>query len=106
MQAWYSIYDYDGDTHAARYVWGYLIVRFLFEEHPEVMLELYDFANDPPDSCSKIGEEKANDYVNETFPSLADDFDRWLKGFVSFKAVRMIEPFTLFLSLNPIVAVR
>ena len=36
MEAWYSEAWYS----TASYLWAYLIVRFLFEEHPEVMLEL------------------------------------------------------------------
>ena len=85
-----------------RYSWGYLAVRFLFEEHPQVMLDLYDFANrDLVDrNCWWVERDMANDHANDALPPLDDEFERWLKEFVTFKTVRQIEPVTLFLALD------
>lgn len=85
-----------------RYHWGYLAVRFLFEEHPQIMSDLYDFANsDLVDrNCWLVEIDMANDYANEALPPLDDEFERWLREFTSFKTVRQIEPVTLFLALD------
>lgn len=79
----------------AYYRWGYVVVRFLFEEHPLVMLDLYDLAIDDQWFCDKV-----DDYVNATFPALDADFGRWLEEFRSFKTIRQVEPIILFLSFD------
>lgn len=97
-----SAWDYLGLVDAginrvdAQYGWGYLTVRFFFEEHPQVMLDLYDIASriSRYDDCWRLRAE----YASETFPPLAEDFERWLKEFVAIKSVRQIEPIILFLA--------
>lgn len=97
-----SAWDYLGLIDAginrvdAQYGWGYLTVRFFFEEHPQVMLDLYDIASriSRYDDCWRLRAE----YASEAFPPLAEDFERWLKEFVAIKSVQQIEPITLFLA--------
>lgn len=97
-----SAWNYQGLVGAginpvdANYGWGYLTVRFLFEEHPQVMLDLYGIASriSRYDDCWRLRAE----YASETFPALAEDFERWLREFVAIKSAQQIGPITLFLA--------
>ena len=98
LSAWNypSLVDAGINPVDANYGWGYLTVRFFFEEHPQVMLDLYDIASriSRHDDCWRLRAV----YASEAFPSLAEDFERWLKEFVAIKSVQQIEPITLFLA--------
>ncbi len=86
-----------------QYGWGYVIVRFLFEEHPQVIRNLYDVirAFDCFDSYAFSDFES---YAAEVLPPLTEDFHEWARSFTNLSRVRQIEPVTLFLDSdgNPV----
>ncbi len=88
LDAWEFSYP-DG----RRYWWGPLIVRFLFEEHPQVILTLYDYFRT---RSTDFDHDYYWSYVNGTLPPLDDDFHRWLREFVPVTTPRQIEAVTIF----------
>ena len=94
VEAW-RYWEHD-DQSLFQYGWGYLIVRFLFEEHPQVILTLYDIIR--AFDCSDHSVFKTTEsYASEALVPLADDFHRWARSFANLTRVRQIEPVTLFL---------
>ena len=93
LDAW-RYWEHD-DQGKFQYGWGYLIVRFLFEEHPQVILKLYDMIRMV--SCSDHNVFwNLQSYADEALPPLNDDFHRWARSFANLTRVRQIEPITLF----------
>ena len=94
LDAW-RYWEHD-DQDTFQYGWGYLIVRFLFEEHPQVILKLYDMIR--IFSCSDHDVfRNLQSYADEALPPLNDDFHRWARSFTNLTRIRQIEPITLFL---------
>ena len=88
-----NVWNYTGPGY--RYDWRHLIVRFLFEEYPQVILTLYDYFRTVSDLIRDFDHDYYWSYVNGTFPPLDDDFHRWLREFVPI-TTRQIEPVTIF----------
>ena len=99
LGAW-RYWEHD-DQALFQYGWGYVIVRFLFEEHPEVILALYDFIRGLDvrgDDCwSYPYFSDFQSYAAEVLPPLTEDFHEWARSFANLSRVRQIEPVTLFL---------
>ena len=95
IDAW-RYWEHD-DWSDFQYGWGYLIVRFLFEEYPQVILKLYDMIRMIGCSLDYDVSLSLESYVDEALPPLNDDFHRWARSFTNLTRVRQIEPITLFL---------
>ena len=93
LDAW-RYWEHD-DQALFQYGWGYLIVRFLFEKHPQVILALYNLIRSL--DCDDDGFQEVQSYVAWALPPLADDFHRWAMSFANLNRVRQIRPVTLFL---------
>lgn len=94
LDAW-KYWEHD-DRGTFQYGWGYVIVRFLFEEHPQVILTLYDLIR-AADCSNHSFIQDLESYVDEVIPPLTDDFHKWAKSFTDLSRIRQIEPLTLFL---------
>ena len=74
-----------------QYWWGYMTVRFLFEEHPQVIRAVYDLIR------RTVGDgQVVLDYISDVLPPLTAEFHKWLRQFIHPTTVRQIEPITLF----------
>ena len=94
LDAW-RYWEHD-DRGLFQYGWGYVLVRFLFEEHPEVIDILYDTIRDF-DCFDYTAYSDFESYAAEVLPPLTDHFHRWARSFANLSRVRQIEPVTLFL---------
>ncbi len=73
------------------YGWPYLAVRFLFEEHFDIVLRIKEFFR----SGAYWGIEGYSGYFDASIQPLTDRFQSWLREFVPI-TVRQIEPVTIF----------
>ena len=91
--AYYDWRDYSHEDWTTYiYGWGYLAVRFLFEQYPQVILTMYhDFSASL--SASMVAVYK--DYANDVLAPLSDDFHSWLREFVPI-TTRQIKPVMIF----------
>ena len=84
------------DRFIFQYGWGYLIVRFLFEEHPQAILALYDTIR-AFDCSDHYVVRDFESYASEILAPLEGDFHRWARSFANLTRVRQIESVTLFI---------
>ena len=84
-------------THGFQYHyrWRYLAVRFLFEEHADVIRKLYSMIRDGEQWSMVVAHVEEN-----ILHSLADDFDRWLRAKIPPTVIRQIEPITLLVVVD------
>ena len=82
---------YEVSDRSIVYGWGSLLIRFLVEEHPQVLSNIKGIVRRPR---SVERRSAYNDYVEEVFPTLEGDFHRWLREFVPLTA-REIGPIVI-----------
>ena len=94
LEAWESTAPYRGRQ-------GYVLIRFLVEEQPHVIVNLYKLIRD-----SAIPLDDISTYLSDALPPLTDDFHRWLRAFLPPTVIRKIEPITFLVAAevygNPI----
>ncbi len=74
-----------------QYGGGSLLIRFLVEEHPQVILDIKEILHRPR---SREHLNAYNDYIEQVFPALESDFDNWQRGFIPL-TIREIGPITI-----------